>query len=103
MGWLLATPEGSQENRAKMFGESLPELPPSETLDHIWHSIGMAQVGMNGAEPFSWQEVQAYAALTGWRSTPTEAQCLVDMSRAYCAGIADKNPLSKAPMERTHD
>lgn len=55
---------------------------------------------MGGVVPFDWGEVQAYAALTAADLHPSEASCLVEMSRAYCREVIDGNPLRKAPMER---
>jgi len=56
--------------------------------------------GMHGAVPFTYSEIAAYEALADCNLTPVEALCLVDMSRAYCVEVMDRNPLRKAPMER---
>lgn len=83
-----------------MFGEVLPDLPITERLADLWQALGYAREGMAGAVPFEWREVQAFAQLTQCDISPAEASCLMDMSRAYCVEIGNRNPLSKAPMER---
>jgi hypothetical protein len=96
----LGTPDGQEENRSSLFGEHLPELPPTERLAEIWLEMGRSSDGINGATPFSWAELQAFAAMSGRDLHPCEASCLVDMSRAYCIELAERSPLRKAPMER---
>lgn len=83
-----------------MYGETLPELPPSENVAEWWRELGYARSGMNGVEPYTWQELQAFAAIGGYDISPVEARCLMDMTRAYCVEIADSSPLRKPPMER---
>lgn len=83
-----------------MYGVTLPELPPAERLGDIWLDMGCASGGSWGVSPLSWQEISAYSGLTGTELAPLEAQCLVDMSRAYVQAVNDTNPLSIAPMER---
>ena len=78
-------------------------MPPAERLVEVWLALGCAQEGFSGPKPFSWQELSAYAQLTGANLHTAEASCLVDMSRAYCQAVRDENPLSIAPMERNHD
>ena len=57
---------------------------------------------MGGLEPFAWSEIDAYNRLTGRQLLPVQAQCLMDMSRAYVRGISDTNPLSIEPKERAN-
>jgi hypothetical protein len=83
-----------------LYGETLPALPSSERLADLWQQLGYAGQSFGGVVPFSWQELQAFAEMTGCGITPAEASCLMDMSRAYCVEIGNGNPLSKAPMER---
>lgn len=83
-----------------MFGETLPEIPAAETLTDVWRDLNYAREGFAGALPFEWRELQAFSDMSGRVLAPCEASCLMDMSRAYCTAIADKNPLSKPPMER---
>jgi hypothetical protein len=85
-----------------MYGVILPELAETEFLQDWWHETGMAQSGMSGAVPISWQEMRAFADMTGRDIRPYEAQCLVDMSRAYCAEISNRTSCI-APMERKRD
>lgn len=66
----------------------------------MWQALGYARETMGGAIPFEWSEVHAFARLTCADLAPCEAFCLVDMSRAYCVEIANRNPLRIAPMER---
>lgn len=86
-----------------MFGEKLPELPYTERLADIWQSLGCSGSGVNGPAPFTWQELQAYSATSQRRLQPAEADCLIEMSRAFVAALNDKRPLSIAPMERVYD
>ena len=96
----MAKPEGSDETRREMYGDDLPELPASETVADWWRELGCSGYGMNGAEPFTWQELRAFADVAGYDISPVQARCLMDMSRAYCAEIADKSALRVPPMER---
>jgi hypothetical protein len=56
---------------------------------------------MAGVTPFEWTEIEAFNRLTAADLAPCEASCLVEMSRAYCVEIVNRNPLRKSPMERT--
>ena len=85
-----------------MFGVRLPDLPDSETLHEHWQELGCAVDSFDGLKPFSWSEIDAYSRLTGADLCPVEAQCLVDMSRAYARLRTDTNPLSIEPMERAN-
>jgi hypothetical protein len=55
---------------------------------------------MSGAIPLSWQELRAFADLAGCDIKPFEALCLIEMSRAYCVEVAERDPLRISPMER---
>ncbi len=99
----MAKPDGSSESRRELYGDDLPILPASETVADWWRELGYARSGMNGAEPYTWQELQAFAHVGGYDISPLQARCLIDMSRAYCAEIADGSPLRKPPMERHID
>lgn len=47
---------------------------------------GMAVVSF--MKPHSWQEIKAFADATGHVSAGWEIECLMDMSRAYCAELS---------------
>jgi hypothetical protein len=96
----LARPEGSDESRVALYGESLPELPASECIAEYWRELGYARESINGVAPVTWQELQAFAEIGGYAISPHEARCLIDMSRAYCVEIADRSHFRKPPMER---
>jgi hypothetical protein len=96
----MAKPEGQDESRLFLYGETLPELPPAERLAAVWSELGYAKEGMAGAVPLDWSELEAFARLTDCDLNPHEASCLMDMSRAYCVEVANRNPLRKSPMER---
>ena len=96
----MAVPEGQEENRAALFGDELPDLPPTERVADIWRELGRARQSINGPAPFEWAELQAFSALSGIALHPAEAACLVDMSREFSLEIAERNPLRKSPMER---
>lgn len=98
---MLAKPEGQDENRLTLNGETLPEIPATERVTELWRELGYARDSMAGAVPYEWSEVKAFADLMGLSLAPCEASCLLEMSRAYCVEIADRNPLRIAPMERT--
>ena len=83
-----------------MFGEVLPEIGVCERLTDVWQELGYAKPGTHGAVPFDFTEVDAFNRLTDCNLTAHEAVCLVDMSRAYCVEVAERNPLRVAPMER---
>lgn len=104
MGWLSAKVKDQPHTRAEMYGEKLPELPPSETLADHWQNMGLARLlPMGGYAGFEWQEVAAFKSAVQADLSPVEAQTLIDMSRAYASGLADTNPLSIEPMERIYD
>lgn len=83
-----------------MYGEALPELPASENVAEWWRELGYARSGMNGVEPYTWQELQAFASIGGYDISAVEARCLMDMSRVYCVEIGDSSHFRIAPMER---
>lgn len=86
-----------------MYGESLPELPVAENLHYTWRTLGCVKMGASGPVPLDWVDIKAFNDLTEANLRPFEAECLVEMSRAFIAGLSDKGPLSIPPMERTHD
>jgi len=47
-----------------------------------------------------WQELQAYATMTGKRLTHEEWEMIYDMSRAYCSEINNRSPFAVSPVER---
>lgn len=103
MGWLNARPDGSGDTRAELLEYSLPDIPAAEAMPDHWRGLGYARsLETGGLGAFEWQEIDAYVRLTGNRLTPVEAHCLMDMSRAYVAGISDTNPLSIEPKERAN-
>lgn len=84
-----------------MFGHVVPELPATECLPEHWQDMGYAHTdALGGVSPFQWQEIDAYLRVTNCDLAPCEAQCLMDMSRAYVRAVQDTHPLSKSPMER---
>jgi len=96
----LAKPEGQEETRLQLYGETLPELPPGERLHDVWVQLGKAKDTFGGTVPFDWAEIQSFDRLTECGLNPSEASCLMDMSRAYCTEVANRNPLRIAPLER---
>jgi hypothetical protein len=98
---MFAKPEGQDDTRLALFGEELPEIPATERLPELWRELGYARDGMSGVTPFEWAEIEAFNRLTAADLAPCEASCLVEMSRAYCVEIVNRNPLRKSPMERT--
>lgn len=90
------------ETRADLHGIEPPRLPDSERLGAMWFELGQARVLMDGSiVPVEWQEIAAFANATGYDISRVEALALMDMTRAYSAGFADKNPLSIPPVERS--
>lgn len=74
--------------------------------DHIalWLlQIGPLASGGMSAAPVAWTEIQAWAAITGYRPTPWEADTLMILSRAYLAQVQDSNgervPAPYAPVQ----
>lgn len=53
--------------------------------------VGPLASGGMAAAPVSWSEISAWAAMTGHRPTPWEADTLMIMSRAYLAQVQDCN------------
>lgn len=97
-------PDKQTETRAQSKGATLPEVAIAERMVELWQELGFVRrLSDGGAAPFEWQELAAFADLAGYAISPIEAQCLMDMSRAYVAGLNDCNPFSIAPMERGGD
>lgn len=85
-------------------GTILPTVDPAETLVELWHELGFfRRLGDGTPTAFEWQELAAFAQMSGYAISPIEAHCLMDMSRAYVAGLADTHPFSIPPMERDGD
>ena len=90
------TPEKHKEARYEVFGWQVPDLHPEEFIHWVWHHLGEARDG----HPLEWQEMQAYANMTGKRLTHEEWETVYDMSRAYCAEMQNKSPFAISPLER---
>lgn len=70
------------------------ELPDVGFDFHItdWlKDLGPLASGGMSAAPISWQEMAAWASLTGWQPSPWEAETLALMSRAYLAQVEDSS------------
>ncbi|HEV8036078.1 hypothetical protein [Yoonia sp.] len=74
----------------------MPSLAPDETLHEVWHALGEARDG----KPLEWQELQAYANMTGKTLTAEEWETVYDMSRAYCSEMQNRSPFAVSPMEK---
>lgn len=74
----------------------MPSLAPDEYLDHVWHMLGEARDG----KPLEWQELQAYANMTGKTLTAEEWETVYDMSRAYCSEMQNRSPFAVSPLEK---
>lgn len=76
-------------------------LPPVDDYQHIagwFHEIGPAAAGVNGVVPVSYQEMAAWAELTGVEVTDWEAGALKRMSEQYCyQTYVSDNPECPAP------
>lgn len=84
--------------------ESLPELPPKESLHHLWQLLGRYQPGLDGgAFPVSWLELDAFLRVRKIELTQAEADTLITMSRAYCIWSRKTDPHSKSPVKRHSD
>lgn len=99
LGYLSVKPDGSDETRAEILGFELPDLPPSEWMHEAWDEAGRCGAGVNGPEPLSWVEIDAYSR-NGGDLRPVEAQTIRAMSEAYAEELRDRNPLRKSPAER---
>jgi hypothetical protein len=82
--------------RADIFGWHVPDLDPGETLQEVWIATGL-----KGAEgPTTWQELLAYATLTGEDLTQAEWAIVRNMSEAYCQELTRDNALAMSPMDK---
>jgi len=93
---LNVTPEKHNEARYEVFGWTVPELHPDERLHEVWHELGEAHEG----QPLQWQEMQAYANMTGEAIQPEEWRMVREMSVAYCAQLRNTSPFAVSPMEK---
>lgn len=96
MAWLNVTPEKHKEPRYEVFGWEVPDLHPDETLHNVWQELGEARDG----QPLEWQELQAYANMTGEALDAEEWRILREMSVAYCSQLRRLSPFEPSPMER---
>lgn len=80
---------------------NLLELPDIEHGSHViqWlHEVGPTQQGMNGPEPLSWQEINAWRQATGTVATTEELIMLRNLSRQYVSQYQrSDNPEEPAP------
>lgn len=74
-------------------------MAPDEYLHLIWAELGFRRLGETLA-PLEWRELQAYADMTGTRLTQEEWRIVMEMSVAYCGGLAMKNPFAMSPVEK---
>lgn len=76
----------------------MPDLEPGETLQDVWAEAGFKGTGENA--PLSWQELQAYANMTGTELGFVEWRIIREMSEAYTRELLNRNPLAMPPIER---
>ena len=93
------TAEKQKEERYKSVGWIVPDLHPLEFLHFVWQNIGEARDG----QPLEWQELQAYANMTGETLEAEEWQIIADMSRAYCKELRNLSRFAKSPLDKAQE
>ena len=94
LGFLHAVPKDWDRSRWQAHVEATKQEPPlpkleagSYMVDELF-TIGAFRSGaMGGFIALSWQEVDAFARITGRIKEPWEAELLVKMSREYVKGL----------------
>lgn len=99
-GWLQVVPEGANLRRSETRAETLPVLDPAETAAEHWRAAGICGQGFSGPVPLTWQDLLAYATLSGLKKPAIFWEVLRDMSLAYVSALNDTSPLSTAPINR---
>jgi hypothetical protein len=91
LGWLHATPDGSKKSRLSLFKERdedstfiiLPEVGSAGYLTRLLSEAGMYSSNGMGAQPLSWQEIEAWLKCTELNLTVWEKLIIKEMSEAY--------------------
>jgi len=86
---LSSSCDGGKTQRFKSWTTSLPD---KGNFSHLWDWLRELGLGHD----ISWQEVKAWADLTGSNPSPDEAQALVQLSRIWLTEFrrgTDKNAL----------
>lgn len=81
----------------------MPDLPPDETLHQIWEAAGVKEWGGDIPSPLLWQELQAYATMTGTKLEAEEWQIVRQMSEAYCAELRNRNAFAVSPLDKVNE
>ena len=66
--------------------EDLVPLPCPESLTYLWNwwaGLAARRGGGFGPRPISWQDLEAWARLTGIALSPFELEVLSDLEQAY--------------------
>lgn len=66
-------------------------------MHDLWAELGRAG---REATPLGWQDIDAFARLTGTELTHEEARILREMSAAYCGELGNLSPFAKAPVDK---
>ena len=82
----------------------LPDLGPEQYLFEAFIIMRPVTVTTYGPAPRDWPVVDAFARATGIITEPWEMRCLIDMSEAYAACLAEgEASLCIPPSERKFD
>lgn len=97
------TPKDHEEPRWRVFGWNDAELGDGETLHDVWASVGFAVYSGDHPTPIPWQELWAYATMSGEVLSGFEWRVVREMSEAYCSELSNTSPFAKPPVERAGD
>lgn len=77
-----------------------PDTPGQYLMQALW-DVGPSRYDDKAEHPILWQELAAYASITGKLTEPWELNAVMSMSKAYVAEkTSGKNPLRIAPVDR---
>ncbi len=76
----------------------MPNLGSAEYIANLWIECGKCKNGGMGHAPLEWPDVFAFNHFRNLDKF--EAESIIMMSKAYCSGIAMKDPNDKAPYHR---
>lgn len=100
LAWLHAVPDKHKDSRAHSLpqGDNRRQLPEIEWGQHLLDSLDGLGYCRSGPEPVGFQEIGAWAGVTGVDLTPWEAETLHHLSTAYVGQLSkSRDPRADAP------
>lgn len=103
MAWLHAVPDKQKQSRLQALKDreshwlNMPDISGGQYIMDMLSDLGLARTNM---EPLTFQEIQAWTALTDTELTPFEAATLRELSEAYVIQLGkSRQPDATAPYD----